>query len=226
MKRARQRRTGGIRIFVLSLCLGICLWVSEPSGLAMGAERSYPEPAVKAPPITLMETRNEIPDWLARWELARVLSYTKRYEEAVTEYEKLLRARPSLTEAQVEKANVLFWMGKQQQALKELEAVPAAAMSDPARVLMADLYSAQKRYDQAETLYRTHLKRHPDDLKVRLKLAEVLSWSKKYDDSLKEYRNILALRPSDIQVRRKFAFVLIWAGKHDEAVRELRGTLD
>ncbi|MCX7668009.1 MAG: tetratricopeptide repeat protein, partial [Atribacterota bacterium] len=111
---------------------------------AAAAEQMSLLPAVKAPEISTVQLQKEIPDWLARWELARVLSYVKRYEEAVSEYRKLIREKPNLAEARIELANVLFWQGKKEQALKEMEAVPSGAMSDKAKVLMADLYAAQK----------------------------------------------------------------------------------
>jgi len=189
------------------------------------AQKFPPSPAVKAPDITAMESKEEIPEWLARWELARVLSYMKRYDESVTEYRKLLREKPALAEARVEMAHALYVHGKNDEALRELESVPQKVTSDKARLLMADLYRAQKKYDQAEPLYRTYLKKNQNDLNVRLKLAELLSWSRKYDASLAEYEKILNVRPADIQVRRKYAFVLNWAGRHADAARELQKTL-
>ena len=169
---------------------------------------------------------DEIPDWVARWELARVLSYVKRYDESITEYGKVLNEKPGLTEAKVEMAKVLFWKGDQKAAVRILEQVPPKDMTGDTKVLLADLLVAQKDYAKAEPLYKAHLDSHPEDQAVRLKLAEMLSWQKKYDASLAEYRKILKARPDDIQVRRRYAFVLIWAGKHSEAASELKKTLD
>jgi len=189
------------------------------------AQKSPPLPAVKAPGIPAMESREEIPDWLARWELARVLSYVKRYDESVAEYRKLVREKPALSEARAEMAQVLYTQGKNDEALRELESVPQKAINDKTKILMADLYRVQKKYDQAELLYRTYLEKNQSDLNVRLKLAELLSWSKKCNGSLAEYEKILSARPNDIQVRRKYAFVLNWAGRHADAARELQKSL-
>lgn len=168
----------------------------------------------------------EIPNWVARWELARVLSYAKRYDESITQYGKLLKEKPDLVEAKVEMAKVLFWKGDQKTAVKILEQVPPKDLKGDTKVLMADLLVAQKDYAKAEPLYEAHLDSHPEDQAARLKLAEMLSWQKKYDASLREYRKILKALPDDIQVRRRYAFVLIWAGKHSEAASELQKTLD
>lgn len=167
----------------------------------------------------------EIPDWMARWELARVLSYTKRYDESVAEYKKLLKEKPDLLKAKIEMAKVLFWQGKKNDALAALETIEQDRIDDESRLIMADLYVARKSYGKAEPLYRAYLRKHPGDHRARLKLAELLSWEKRYEESLAEYRTILAALPDDIQVRRKYAFVLIWSGKKNEGAAELRKTL-
>ena len=166
-----------------------------------------------------------ISDWQARLELARLLSYLKRYDESVAEYEKVLREKPDSVEARAEMGQVLFWGGKRDEALKTLEQVPLEKMDDQTRTVLADLYGAQKRYDQAEALYRAYLDKHPEDWGTRLKLAELLSWSKRYRESLAQFELILKARPDDLQVRRKYAVVLSWAGRKAEAIREMRKTL-
>jgi tetratricopeptide (TPR) repeat protein len=168
----------------------------------------------------------EIPDWKARWELARLLSYLKRYEESLAEYEKVLKTKPDLQDARVEMALVHAWSGHMDRALEIFRTIPPEEMDDRAKLAMADAYAAGKMYDRAETLYRAYMKRHPEDLGVRLKLAELLSWTKRYEESLHLYKTLLEERPDDLQIRRKYAFVLSWAGRHEEAVRELKKTLD
>jgi len=167
----------------------------------------------------------EIPDWVARWELARALSYAKRYDESVSEYKKILKERPDLVKAKTEMAKVLFWQGKKQEAAAILETLKPDQTDDESKLLMADLYVVQKSYKKAAPLYRAYLEKHPGNHGVRLKLAEVLSWDKQYEASLKEYRQILTALPEDIQVRRKYAFVLMWSKRYDEAANELRKTL-
>ncbi len=176
--------------------------------------------------VVAVKPGEEIPDWVARWELARVLSYIKRYDESIAEYGKLLKEKPDLVDAKVELAKVLFWKGDGKTAIQMLEQIPPNNITGETKVLMADLYMTQKNYRKAEPLYRAHLDSHPEDQAVRLKLAETLSWEKEYDASLTEYRKILKALPDDIQARRRYAFVLIWAGKHSEAASELKKTLN
>lgn len=215
----------GIGYFLLGASPAFCEEAAQKFSVpAMGGGPS-PAESQKVEP-TQVAPGEEIPDWLARLELARVLSYMKRYDESIAEYQKVLKDKPDLTEARIEMAKVLFWKGDQQAAARMLEAVPAKDMTGETKVLMADLLVAQKDYVKAEPLYRSYLKSHPEDQAVRLKLADMLSWQKKYDASLAEFQKILKARPNDVQVRRRYAFVLIWAGRHAEAAADLKKTLD
>ena len=206
-------------LFGLLLCLAAAL-----PGLGAAAQNGPGAGAAPAPPAAgqMPET---IPDWQARLELARLLSYLKKYDESVAEYSKVLKEKPDSVEARMELGQVLFWSGKPDEALQALEQVPPDKLNDQARSVLADLYRAQKKYGQAEALYRAYLQRHPEDWGMRLKLADLLSWNKQYRESLAQYEIILKARPDDQQVRRKYALVLSWAGRKTEAIKELRKTL-
>lgn len=167
----------------------------------------------------------EIPDWMARWELARVLSYAGRYEESVSEYRRLLREKPDLSKAKVEMAKILFRQKKGGEALDILQGVDARQLDADSVLLMADLCRDRKTYDRAAQLYREYLEKRPGDNPARLRFAEMLSWERQYDQSLAEYRKILAALPEDVQVRRKYAMVLMWSKRYGEAAAELRKTL-
>lgn len=167
----------------------------------------------------------EIPDWQARLELARLLSYTKRYDESIAQYRKLISEKPDLTTARIELARVLFWKGETGEAEKMLDSMPWDALSPEARIDMADIYVVRKEYDTAVKIYTDHLQADPKDHPVRLKLAQVLSWQEKYKPSLEQYELILRHNPEDIQVRRKYAQVLIWDGQFDKAIAQLEQTL-
>ena len=204
---------------VLGLLVTItCGWLS--GGLCLGANQ-IPASAPKLPG----PSADVIPDWQARLELARILSYMKRYDESIAEYEKVLKEKPDMLAAKAELARVFFWSGQTDKAFKMLQPIPLEDLDDQSRQVMADLYTARKNYAQAESIYQSYLKAHPDDLKVRLKLADLLSWTKRYRESLVQYEAILKVKPDDLQVRRKYAQVLSWAGRKAEAMAELRKTL-
>lgn len=181
-----------------------------------------PEP----PQPTLPTPGDEIPDWQAWLELARLQSYVEQFDDSLASYDRVLRDRPDHIQARLERAKVLTWAGRQEEAWKDLESIPENALDGEARLILADLYVARQDYDAAMRIYQDHLAHRPGDDRTRLKLAEVLSWAGRYPESLEQYELLLERRPQDVQLRRKYAFVLSWAGRHQDAIRELQRTLE
>ena len=184
--------------------------------------RVLTQPDAGLPGLTPSEV---IPDWVARWELARCLTILKRYDEAIADYQILLKEKPELHKARLECAQALIWSDKKTEADALLEKIDASQFTLPEQGALADLYVILKKYALAAPLYRAVLAATPEDHKTRLKLAEMLSWEKKYAESLTEYTTLLKALPEDQQIRRKYALVLIWNGQHEAAIPELRKTL-
>ncbi|KMY67648.1 hypothetical protein AAU61_06995 [Desulfocarbo indianensis] len=219
----------GILVAAALLSLPPAIWAQPrpetgpPEGLAGKPELTAPAAGPKEAGMTA--EGDEIPGWRARWELARLLSYAKRYDDSLAQYRKLLAEKPRLDQARAEMAKVLYWAGQPGEALAALEQMPAGQASPEAKLLKADLLAADKRYPQALELYRAYLDDKPDDLAARFRLAQALSWTGQYPAALKEYEIILAKQPDDVQVRRYYAFVLSWAGQFARAASELEKTL-
>lgn len=167
----------------------------------------------------------QITDWQARLEYARLLSNLHRYDESLAQLQQLLDQKPQAKVVLIEIAQVYYYQGKKAKALQLLEQIPVHDLNDKTRSLMADIYVALKKYTKAEKIYRELLKKTPDNDITKLKLAELLSWQKKYAESVVFYEQILAKRPNDIQVRRKYAMVLMWMGHDGQAAEELEKTL-
>jgi tetratricopeptide (TPR) repeat protein len=198
---------------------------AAPVTPAEAAREASPELKPAPPAPALNAPGEEIPDWQARWELARVLSYAKRYEESVAEYRTLLRKRPELTAARVELAAVQYYRDRPQAALETLEPVEWSAVAPTVLLTGVDVYLATGKYQQAETLLRGLLEEAPEHRGARRRLAALLSWTERYEESLQLYRSLLDQTPKDTSLRRKYALVLIWAGNLEQGAAELRATL-
>lgn len=168
----------------------------------------------------------EISNWEARLEYARILSYRKQYREAMDQYRKLLKENPSSQVAQTEMAQILYYQGNYKDAMQILENIPIETLNEKALLLIGDIALSLKEYPKAESIYRQHLNQSPNDDPVRLKLAELLSWEKKYEESIALYQELLKIHPEDIQLRRKYALALMWMGNDDQAAEELKKTLN
>ncbi len=200
--------------------LKIIIFFSLLCSILFGEENSARGPEEK---VTLKP--DEISDWEARLELARVLSYTKRYDESLKEYQKLLESKPNSVIARREMAAVLFYAGKEEEAEHEILLIPEKDRDDQTWLVLADIYVKEKKYLGAKEILNHYLNNHPNDDNARLKLALLFSWNKDYQESTRQFEIILHHRPDDIQVRRLYARVLTWMGNQEAAIEEWKKTL-
>lgn len=203
--------TNCIKIF-LSFCLALC-WLCRAFAL-FGDDHA------------LLTKGQNIKDLETRLEYARVLSYLKKYDESIEEYQKVLLEKPDLIQAKIEMAKIYYFKKDYDQALHILQGIPKDMETNEIDLVLGDIYVAQKDYAKAEEIYKKILKNSPKNDEIKFKLADMLSWQKRYAESLQLYEELLEQYPQDIQLRRKFAMVLLWSGKDSEAAQELKKTLN
>jgi thioredoxin-like negative regulator of GroEL len=189
---------------------------------ACAADSATPE--TSATPVE-SPTETEMSDTATRLELAKVLTYDKRYAEAIDTYREVLAAEPENLEAKIGLSEVLYWTGDAEAAAAILKGVPEDKLDDKGKLLLGDLLVAKKEYRSATRIFSTHLEAKPDDWRIRLKLADVQSWTKHYSEAIANYELILKARPHDRWVRRKYGLVLSWAGQNEKAAEQLRQSL-
>jgi thioredoxin-like negative regulator of GroEL len=186
---------------------------------AQASDTATPNPSATPSPTEISETA-------ARLELAKVLTYDKRYTEAMEAYRQVLATEPENLQAKIGLSEVLYWSGNSAAASAMLNGVPEDKLDDPAKLMLADLLVAKKDYQPAVRILTAYLEKKPDDWSVRLKLADVQSWTKQYPDAIANYEAILKAHPNDRQVRRKYGMVLSWAGQNEKAAEQLRRSLN
>jgi thioredoxin-like negative regulator of GroEL len=164
-------------------------------------------------------------NWNARLEHARLLTYRHQYDEAENIFRTLLNLRPDSIAVKVDLASLLYYQGKDQEALDLLNQIPAEQRDHQVKLLIADIQLSLKHYAEAQAIYQEYLKYFPYDRDVQLKLAQLLAWQKKYEESLALYQDLLAQEPDNLQIRRHYALVLIWMGKYEQGMEELKKTL-
>lgn len=221
---------------IISVCLFVFLFASTAT-MTVAQDQAQDQAQNQAPGQTQEATPliaprpqqglgEEIPEQQARLELARLLAYSKRYDEALAEYDRVLTADVANLEARLGKAQVLAWTGRTKEAATILNELPKERLGPEERLLLADVAAARKDYAAAELILREYLADRPEDHRARLRLAEVLSWDGRNDASIAEYERILKVLPDDKQIIRKYAQVLSWAGRTDEAIAQLQKTLE
>ena len=172
-------------------------------------------------------TPKEDLDWKTRLEYARVLSYQKKYDESLAEYEKLLQTHPDHAEIKIDMAKVYYYQHQDEKALEIFNQLDSKDLTPELDLLRGDIYLAKKDYSQAEEIYRKNLELLPEKKdEILFKIAELLSWQKKYPESIEIYKQLVDSHPDDIQLKRKYAMVLLWSGNHKEAAELLKQTLN
>jgi thioredoxin-like negative regulator of GroEL len=187
------------------------------------ADQAIPSPSATA---ASSPSEAEISDTATRLELAKVLTYDKRYTEAMDVYRQILATEPDNLQAKIGLSEVLYWTGNSEAAAAIMKGVPEDKLDDKGKLMLADLFVAKKEYEPAIRIFSTYLDRKTDDWAVRLKLADVQSWTKRYPEAIASYEAILRARPHDRQVRRKYGMVLSWAGQNEKAAEQLRQSLN
>ena len=222
----KSKRKPARSIILLFVMLGpACFFAATRAVAGEPGTEELPGIAEQEKILSLKPLGEDVPDWRARWEMARLLSYTRQYGEAIIAYRQVLEEKPELAEAKVELARVLYWTGKRQEALQVFESIPENKLDDTSRIILGDLYAFSKQYEKSIAIYSRFLKNRSTSPEVRLRLAEVLTWAKKYKEAIGVFREILKSDPNDIQARRKLAFVLSYAGDKEAAIEELKKTL-
>lgn len=198
------------------------------SCVALVASAGAADPEPPKAPATPVPTpiEGEISDTATRLELAKVLTYDKKYGEAVETYRQVLAADPGNMEAKLGLSEVLYYSGKSDEAAAALKDIPEDKLDDKGKLMLADLLVAKKDYGPAIRIFTAYLNQKPDDYSVRLKLADVQSWTKDYPEAIANYELILKARPKDRQVRRKYGMVLSWSGQNEKAAEQLRQSLN
>jgi tetratricopeptide (TPR) repeat protein len=93
-------------------------------------------------------------------------------------------------------------------------------------VQQAERLVAEKRFADAEALYRQLLAGSPESSEARLGLARTLLWQSRYREATDEFRRLLASRPHDpVEARRGLATAAYWSGDTRTAKRELQRLL-
>ncbi len=151
--------------------------------------------------------------------LARVLSWQKKYDEALTRYRSYLASHPGDSQARLEMGDICLWTKRYDCAREQYE--KAAANPKLASALeprMASLAEAEGDLAASEGYLRKALEADPKGVEPRLKLARILSYEKNYGGAVAEYDRVIELEPASFAALSERADVLSWEGRYAEAV--------
>ncbi|HXI14305.1 MAG TPA: tetratricopeptide repeat protein [Thermoanaerobaculia bacterium] len=92
-------------------------------------------------------------------------------------------------------------------------------------LLLAETLAWDKRFADAETVYRKLLSQHSDSAEGELGLARVVMWQGRYEEAKRRLVRILLRNESDLAALEDLAFARYWSGDYRSAARDFESVL-
>lgn len=142
-------------------------------------------------------------DSTALIELARFYSALPDLNKALEYYDHHAQVYPTNYRIRLERAYILSWMGRTEEAIEEFQVLNIMMPNDrEARLGFAEaLLIAGIRFADAESIFREDYKENPGDLRVMKGYAESLRRQGYYAESKKLYNMILSADSTDTEAR-------------------------
>lgn len=183
----------------------------EHAGLYGSGDVTFPDPWL----AELRKSRSEIELSL---EGARAAFKAGRYGVARREYERVLTADRSRTEAHKGLAAVLDRMGDTEGSIAHYRVAVRLEPRDPvSHFNLASLYSRLGSYELAREHFREVLRLDPGDSEAAANLALMLERTDNLRAALELYERLAVDRPGDASLQMRHGGALLRAGRHDDA---------
>ena len=168
----------------------------------------------KLKPSVRKQIRNE--NLRARALRAAIYVNLKKMEEAASDYEMILRAKPDSPLLQFRLAEIYYALGKADKALEGFEAV-RSSYPDPLKPFqkIVKIYKDKKEYSKALALCDAEMKKYPGHLEIGQLKALLLVKQKKYGASLELLKTLSRQNPKSD--RPFIAMAAIFKIQNDDA---------
>lgn len=154
--------------------------------------------------------------------LARVLSWSQKFEPAIQLYREALASDPNAQPILAELAAVLRWSGRYAEALLVIDRLLIMQPASVAYTLeKARIFKESKKYDESFRLYQELIGADSHRLPIRIEYARALHESGRSEEACKEYAALLPL-VADPEVHLEYARALASQHRYAESDRVYR----
>lgn len=155
----------------------------------------------------------------AREALAKVLSWQRKYDEAIEQYNLLRDRHPEMTlTAELGIARSYAWGGNFPEAVESLEGSLAAHPDDPdLLLLLGQVESWAGHTDRSLAAFDRLLEVDPGNGDALLGRARSLSWSGDFLEAEKQLKKMLEDNPGNVEARVALTHNLIWMRRPKDA---------
>lgn len=163
---------------------------------------------------------------------ARSLVQAKRFDEAITHFNELIKAEPESPDHPLSLGEALFGRAQSNEGdARKADfrlAGDAYARAGELKPDDADLpfnaalaYQNAGAWDRAETQWRLAIKIRPDDVEALSSLGSVLAEQKKFVEAVKTVHGAVALKPQNKTLHRQLGSIYTKTGNNGKATEEL-----
>jgi len=159
--------------------------------------------------------------------LASGLMKEKRYDEALVEFEAIIKADPQSLPARFGVGNLYLRQKRFDEALTQFKAAIRIDPVKPQPYLLAGMACLRKEsVDEALQFFESAINLDPKSYMAYTGFGQALLNQKKYDEAVTQFRRALRLNPRLLRARQGVAQAMVQQEKFPEALEELKSCLN
>lgn len=152
--------------------------------------------------------------WHRHYDLATILAWKGKLDEAITHYREALRLMPDYADGHNNLGIALFRKGETTQAMQHFtEALKLKPNHSEAHYNLATLLAAQGRGDEARRHFSEHLEIRPDHADAHYNLGLVLGKAGEFEEASRHFAEALRIKPDHEEARRNLEVALRLLGE-------------
>ncbi|MGC1456266.1 MAG: tetratricopeptide repeat protein, partial [Nitrospirota bacterium] len=161
--------------------------------------------------------------YLAYSKRGLALAESGRLEEAVMDYERVLRDRPDFAPLRVFTGTLYYQLGRYNEAIQEFQtAVTLDPADGDAHRDLGIMYYNQGRNPAARQEFSTAIQIQPGSIEGHFGLGNVLYAEGDFVAAIEHYQKVLAHAPDFVKARNNLGSAYLRTGRRDEAISEFR----
>ena len=179
--------------------------------------------------LTLFEHALQVSEnnYIMRSNYATHLGRIGRLDEAIEQFNELLKTKPDIPEAQNNLGYALLQTGgNTEEAIKHFVlAIKYKPAFPQAYFNLATAMKSQGKLEEAVSCYKQALEIKPDYVDAHMNLAITFNELKRFDEAIESCNRVLEFKPNNVIAHGYLGVALAAAGKNDEAMKEVRFVL-